>query len=176
MPPESDVETYVAARVEIENWRWAGVPIFLRTGKRLPYKATEIEIAFKDVPRSYFGETASAGLRPNTLTLCIQPEEEINFSFVAKVPGPAIDVKPVTMNFSYEGNFSAEPAEAYQRLIHDAMAGDATLFVRADSVERAWRIVQPALDNPPPLHRYDAGTWGPKEAEKLVDGIGWHLE
>jgi glucose-6-phosphate 1-dehydrogenase len=175
VPPESDVETYVAARVRIENWRWAGVPIFLRTGKRLPFKATEIEIAFKDVPRSYFGDTASAELRPNSLTLCIQPEEEITFSFVAKVPGPAISVKPVTMTFSYDGNFSAEPAEAYQRLIHDAMAGDATLFVRNDSVERAWRIVQPALDNPPPLHPYEAGTWGPKAAEELVDGYGWHL-
>ena len=142
----------------------------------LPFKATEIEIAFKDVPRSYFGDTASEGMRPNTLTLCIQPEEEINFSFVAKIPGPSITVKPVTMNFSYDGNFSAEPAEAYQRLIHDAMAGDATLFVRADSVERAWSIVQPALDNPPPLHPYEAGSWGPKAAEKLVDGAGWHLK
>jgi glucose-6-phosphate 1-dehydrogenase len=175
VPAESDVETYVAARVQIENWRWAGVPIFLRTGKRLPFKATEIEIAFKDVPRSYFGDVASEQLRPNTLNLCIQPEEEINFSFVAKVPGPAISVKPVTMTFSYEGNFSAEPAEAYQRLIHDAMAGDATLFVRADSVERAWRIVQPALDNPSPLHAYAAGTWGPRAAESLVKGYGWHL-
>ena len=175
VPPESDIETYVAARVRIENWRWAGVPIFLRTGKRLPVKATEIEIAFKDVPTSYFGDTASAELRPNSLTLQIQPEEAINFSFVAKVPGPAISVKPVTMTFNYDGNFSAEPAEAYQRLIHDAMAGDGTLFVRADSVERAWRIVQPALDNPSTLHPYEAGTWGPEAAEKLVAGYEWHL-
>jgi glucose-6-phosphate 1-dehydrogenase len=175
VPLESDIETYVAARVRIENWRWAGVPIFLRTGKRLPVKATEIEIAFKDVPTSYFGDTASAELRPNSLTLQIQPEEAINFSFVAKVPGPAISVKPVTMTFNYDGNFSAEPAEAYQRLIHDAMAGDGTLFVRADSVERAWRIVQPALDNPSTLHPYEAGTWGPEAAEKLVAGYEWHL-
>jgi glucose-6-phosphate 1-dehydrogenase len=176
VPPDSDVETYVAARVEIENWRWAGVPIFLRTGKRLPFKATEIEIAFKDVPRSYFGETAPEGLRPNSLKLCIQPEEEINFSFVAKVPGPSISVKPVTMTFNYDENFSAEPAEAYERLIHDAMAGDATLFVRADSVELAWRIVQPLLDNPAPLHPYPAATWGPEAAEALVAGYGWHLK
>jgi glucose-6-phosphate 1-dehydrogenase len=175
VPPESNVETYVAARVRIENWRWAGVPIFLRTGKRLPYKATEIEIAFKDVPRSYFGDSASTGLRPNSLTLSIQPEEEINFSFVAKVPGPAINVKPVTMNFSYDGNFSADSAEAYQRLIHDAMAGDATLFVRADSVERAWSIVQPVLDNPPPVQHYQAGSWGPTAADHLVAGYDWHL-
>ena len=175
--PDSNVETYVAARVHIENWRWAGVPIFLRTAKRLPFKATEIEIAFKDVPRSYFGDTASADLRPNTLKLSIQPEEEINFSFVAKVPGPAIRVKPVTMTFSYDDNFSAEPAEAYERLIHDAMAGDATLFVRSDSVERAWRVVQPALDSPPPLHPYEAGTWGPVKADALVTAHGgWHLK
>jgi glucose-6-phosphate 1-dehydrogenase len=176
VPANSDVETFVAARVAIENWRWAGVPIFLRTGKCLPYKATEIEIAFKDVPRSYFGSNIPAEMRPNNLRLCIQPEEEINLSFVAKVPGPAISVKPVTMTFSYEGNFSAEPAEAYERLISDAMTGDATLFVRADSVERAWSIVQPALDNPAPLRFYKAGTWGPKEAAGLVDGYGWHLE
>jgi glucose-6-phosphate 1-dehydrogenase len=176
VPAESNIETYVAARVQIENWRWAGVPIVLRTGKRLPYKATEIEIAFKNVPRSYFGDTATESLRPNTLQLSIQPEEEITFSFVAKIPGPSISVKPVAMNFSYEGNFSAEPAEAYQRLIHDAMSGDATLFVRADSVERAWRVVQPALDSPPPLHPYDAGTWGPKEADRLVAGLDWNLK
>jgi glucose-6-phosphate 1-dehydrogenase len=114
------------------------------------------------------------GLRPNSLNLSIAPKEEINFSFVAKVPGPSINVKPVTMTFKYEGNFSAEPAEAYQRLIHDAMAGDATLFVRSDSVERAWRIIQPALDDPPPLHPYAAGTWGPEAADALVAGYGWH--
>ncbi len=176
IPPESDVETYVAARVEIENWRWAGVPIFLRTGKRLPYKATQVEIAFKNVPRSYFGGTATAGLRPNTLQLSIQPEEQIDFSFMAKIPGPSIRVKPVTMNFGYDGNFSAEPAEAYQRLILDAMCGDASLFVRADSVERAWQVVQPTLDNPPPLHHYEAGTWGPKEADELVAGLDWNLK
>ncbi len=92
------------------------------------------------------------------------------------MPAPAIRVKPVTMNFSYDGNFSAEPAEAYQRLIHDAMLGDHTLFVRADSVERAWQIVQPILDNPPPLHPYAAGSWGPTESTELIAPLPWHLK
>jgi glucose-6-phosphate 1-dehydrogenase len=174
--PHSDIETFAAARVAIENWRWAGVPIYLRTGKRLPYRATEIEIAFKAVPRSYFEDTPVGHVSPNTLTMCIQPEEEITFSFLAKVPGQEINVKQVSMNFSYEAAFSAEPAEAYERLIRDAIEGDRTLFVRADSVERAWEIVQPVLDHPPPLGFYEAGTWGPSEADGLIAPLRWHLQ
>jgi glucose-6-phosphate 1-dehydrogenase len=173
--PDSDVETFTAIRVAIENWRWAGVPIYLRTGKRLPYRATEIEIAFKRVPRSYFEATPVEHVSANTLTLCIQPDEEITFSFLAKVPGQEINVKQVAMNFSYDSAFSAEPAEAYERLIRDAIEGDRTLFVRADSVERAWEIVQPALDSPPPLGFYQAGTWGPFESDELVSPLHWHL-
>jgi glucose-6-phosphate 1-dehydrogenase len=173
--PESDIETFVAARVEIANWRWAGVPIFLRTGKRLPSHATEIEIAFTDVPTPFFEATGVDLLQPNTLALCIQPDEEITFSFLAKVPGPEVRVAPVTMKFSYDAAFSAEPAEAYERLISEAIEGDQTLFVRADSVERAWRIVQPALDAPPPLRFYEAGTWGPPEADELIAPLRWHL-
>jgi glucose-6-phosphate 1-dehydrogenase len=172
---ESDVETYVAMRVAIENWRWAGVPIYLRTGKRLPLQATEIEIAFKDVPTAFFAASGIETLQPNTLALCIQPEEEITFSFLAKVPGPEISVKPVTMNFSYDSAFAAEPAEAYERLIRDAIEGDRTLFVRADSVELAWQIVQPALDTPPPLRLYEAGTWGPEAADEMIAPLRWHL-
>ena len=173
--PDSDVETFVAMRVAIENWRWAGVPIYLRAGKCLPLHATEIEIAFKDVPAPFFEATDVSELAPNTLTLCIQPEEEITFSFLAKVPGPEISVKPVTMNFSYDSSFAAEPAEAYERLIKDAIEGDRTLFVRADSVERAWQIVQPALDRPPPLRLYESGSWGPQESEELIAPLRWHL-
>jgi glucose-6-phosphate 1-dehydrogenase len=175
VPADSQMETYVATRIQIENWRWAGVPIFLRTGKRLPFKATEIEVAFKPVPTSYFADSGSGELRPNALIMRIQPEETITLGFIAKVPSPAIRVKPVSMKFTYEGNFSAEPAEAYQRLINDAMTGDHTLFVRSDSVEYAWRIVQPTLDEPPPLHKYAAGTWGPAEANRLVAPNPWHL-
>jgi glucose-6-phosphate 1-dehydrogenase len=173
--PDSDVETFVAMLVAIENWRWAGVPIYLRTGKRLPLQATEIEIAFKDVPTPFFEASGIEELQPNKLTLGIQPEEKITFSFLAKVPGPEISVKPVTMNFSYDSAFAAEPAEAYERLIRDAIEGDRTLFVRADSVERAWQIVQPALDRPPPLRFYEAGTWGPEESEALIAPLDWHL-
>ena len=173
--PHSEIETFAAAKIEIDNWRWAGVPIYLRTGKRLPYRSTEIEIAFKSVPRSYFGATAVDHVSPNTLTLCIQPEEEITFTFLAKVPGQEINVKQVSMNFNYESEFSGEPAEAYERLIRDAIEGDRTLFVRSDSVLRAWEIVQPALDNPPPLGFYPAGSWGPFEADELVSPLRWHL-
>jgi glucose-6-phosphate 1-dehydrogenase len=175
VPDDSDVETYVAARVYIDNWRWAGVPIYLRTGKRLPYKSTEIEIGFRDVPRSYFEGHFPHDMEPNSLRLSIQPEEEISFSLLAKVPGPSISVKPVTMSFSYENAFSAEPAEAYERLILDAMLGDPTLFVRADSVMRAWAIVQPVLEDPPAMHQYAAGTWGPVEADRLISPVQWHL-
>ncbi|HEU0075628.1 MAG TPA: glucose-6-phosphate dehydrogenase [Dehalococcoidia bacterium] len=173
--PHSEIETFAAAKIEIDNWRWAGVPIYLRTGKRLPYRSTEIEIAFKSVPRSYFGATAVDHVSPNTLTLCIQPEEEITFTFLAKVPGQEINVKQVSMNFNYESEFSGEPAEAYERLIRDAIEGDRTLFVRSDSVLRAWEIVQPALDSPPPLGFYPAGSWGPFEADELVSPLRWHL-
>ncbi len=175
VPADSNVETFTAIKVEIENWRWAGVPIYLRTGKRLPHRATEIEIAFKSVPRSYFEATPVEHVLPNTLTLNIQPEEEITFSFLAKVPGQEINVKPVAMNFSYDEAFSAEPAEAYERLIRDAIEGDRTLFVRSDSVERAWEIVQPVLDNPPPMSFYKAGSWGPFESDELVSPMRWHL-
>ena len=171
----SDIETFIALKVEIENWRWAGVPIYLRTGKRLPYRSTEIEIAFKTVPRSYFESTAVEHVSGNTLTLSIQPDEDITFTFLAKVPGQEINVQRVSMNFSYESTFSAEPAEAYERLIHDAIEGDRTLFVRSDSVIRAWEIVQPALDHPTPLGFYPAGSWGPFEADELISPLRWDL-
>ena len=176
VPDDSDIETFVAARVEIDNWRWAGVPIYLRTGKRMPHKTTEIEIGFQDVPRSYFGNAYPHDMEPNSLRLAIQPEEEISFSLLAKVPGPSISVKPVTMRFSYETSFSAEPAEAYERLILDAMLGDPSLFVRSDSVMRAWEIIQPVLDDPPALLDYRAGTWGPKEASELIAPDEWHVQ
>jgi glucose-6-phosphate 1-dehydrogenase len=173
--PNSDIETFAAARISIENWRWAGVPIYLRTGKRLPFRATEIEIAFKSVPRSYFEATPVEHVSPNTLTMCIQPDEQITLSFLAKVPGQEINVQQVSMNFSYDDAFSAEPAEAYERLIRDAIEGDRTLFVRSDSVERAWEIVQPVLDNPPPLRFYEPGSWGPSESDEIVSPLRWHL-
>lgn len=173
--PDSATETFFAARVEIDSWRWAGVPFYLRTGKRLPRRSTEVSIVFRDAPLPFFEGSGVQKLEPNHLTLRIQPEEGINFSFVAKQPGPEVRVQPVSMDFSYRDSFMTEPTEAYERLLHDAMDGDHTLFAREDSVERGWMAVQPALENPAPICAYPAGSWGPPEADKLIAPRTWHL-
>ena len=173
--PDSQTETFVALRLAIDNWRWAGVPIFLRTGKRLPRRATEVLIAFRDIPIRFFEGTGVEQLPANHLTISIQPDEEISFAFLAKVPGPEIRVKPVHMGFSYGESFMAQPAEAYERLLHAAMDGDHTLFARGDGVERAWTVVQPVLDAMPPVRPYPAGSWGPPEADELIAPRTWHL-
>ncbi|MCH8901523.1 MAG: glucose-6-phosphate dehydrogenase [Chloroflexi bacterium] len=173
--PDSQTETFVALRLAIDNWRWAGVPIFLRTGKRLPRRATEVLIAFRDIPIRFFEGTGVEQLPANHLTISIQPDEEISFAFLAKVPGPEIRVKPVHMGFSYGESFMAKPAEAYERLLHEAMDGDHTLFARGDGVERAWTVVQPVLDAMPPVRPYPAGSWGPPEADELIAPRTWHL-
>ncbi len=172
---DSDTDTFVALELQIDNWRWAGVPIYLRTGKRLPSRATEMEIAFKPTPIDYLPDDGQTFEHPNHLIYRIQPDESITFRFLAKEPGPAMEVKQIDMDFSYQKSFMVEPAEAYERLIHDVMHGDRTLFVREDAVERAWEIVQPIIDAPPPIHFYEAGTWGPKEADELVAPSLWHL-
>ena len=173
--PDSQTETFFAAQVEIDSWRWAGVPFYLRTGKRLRRRTTEVSIVFRDVPLCFFEETDAQDLRPNHLVLRIQPEEGITFTFLAKQPGPQVSVQQVGMDFSYRDSFMTEPAEAYERLLHDVMEGDHTLFAREDSVERAWKAVQPALDNPAPLCTYPAGSWGPPEADRLIAPRTWHL-
>ena len=170
--PGSDTETYVALELFIDNWRWAGVPVYLRTGKRLPYRATEMELAFRDVPIDYL-QGAAPLLHPNHLIYRIQPDEAIVFRLLTKVPGPAMEVEQTDMAFSYEG-FMTQPAEAYERLIHDVMKGDQTLFVREDAIERAWEIIEPVLLAPPPLLLYEAGSWGPEEAGGLVAPSRWH--
>jgi glucose-6-phosphate 1-dehydrogenase len=172
---DSATETFFAARLEIDSWRWASVPFFLRTGKRLPRRATEVAIAFRDPPLCFFEGTGVQQLRPDHLVLRIQPDEGITFTFLAKQPGPEISTRPVSMNFSYRDSFMTEPGEAYERLLHDAMAGDHTLFAREDGIERAWMVVQPALDNPAPLCMYPAGSWGPCEADELIAPHTWHL-
>jgi glucose-6-phosphate 1-dehydrogenase len=172
--PDSNTETYAALQLCIDNWRWAGVPIYLRTGKRLPRRTTEVTVSFKDVPICFFEGTGVEELPANHLTIGIQPDEQITFSFLSKIPGPEITVKPVRMNFSYGDSFMAQPAEAYERLLHDAMHGDRTLFARGDSVERAWAVVQPVLDDLPPVCAYPAGTWGPPEADTLIAPRRWH--
>ena len=171
---DSITETFAALRIYIDNWRWAGVPIYLRTGKRLPFRATELDIAFKQAPIPYMVATGTA-LHPNHLTHRIQPEEKITFQFLAKAPGAVLDARPVDMSFSYNDAFMVGPTEAYERLLHDVMRGDQTLFVREDAVERSWSIVQPVIDSPPPIRFYGAGTWGPDDAKGLVAPNQWHL-
>lgn len=177
--PASETETFVAARLEIDDWRWAGVPFYLRAGKRLPKRATEIAIQFKDVPQHLF-PTVGDEPEPNLLVIRIQPDEGILLRFAAKVPGLGVDVRPVNMDFAYGSAFTVESPDAYETLILDALLGDASLFTRADEVEAAWRIVDPIIDawiaGPEPvMPNYTAGTWGPDAADELLtrEGRRW---
>jgi glucose-6-phosphate 1-dehydrogenase len=177
--PESQTETYVAMRLRVDNWRWAGVPVYVRTGKRLPKRVTEVALQFHNVPHLPFAANKTRGLHPNALVMRIQPDEGITLRFGAKVPGQAFEVRDVLMDFSYGAAFIEEPPDAYERLLLDAMVGDPTLFIRTDEVEQAWRIVEPLLeawqDRDAPLARYEAGTWGPREADELLvrEGRQW---
>ena len=177
--PESETETYVAARFEVDDWRWSGVPFYLRTGKRLPKRASEIAIQFKEVPHRLFRESSSEP-DPNLLAIRIQPDEGIMLRFGAKVPGLGIDVRSVTMDFTYGSAFTVDSPDAYETLILDALLGDASLFTRADEVEGAWARVTPIIeawaDQPEPdFPNYESGSWGPKEADDLLarEGRSW---
>jgi glucose-6-phosphate 1-dehydrogenase len=177
--PDSAVETYVAMKLFVDNWRWGGVPFYLRAGKALPRRVTEIAIQFKRAPHALFRGSAF-GDTPNVLSIRIQPDEGIALKFFSKVPGPTMDVLPVPMEFRYGTSFGAEPPEAYERLILDCMLGDSTLFTRGDEVEASWtwidRIEQAwRKAPPPPFPNYAAGTWGPDEADRLLeaDGQAW---
>jgi glucose-6-phosphate 1-dehydrogenase len=174
--PHSQTETYVAMRLKVDNWRWAGVPFYVRTGKYLPKRVTEVAMEFNRVPHLPFAMSQAEGLDPDALVLRIQPDEGITLRFGAKVPGQAFRVRSVSMDFFYGAAFLEETPEAYERLLLDALLGDPTLFIRADEVAQAWRIVQPVLDGfeegDLPLARYEAGTWGPPEADHLLDRDG----
>jgi glucose-6-phosphate 1-dehydrogenase len=177
--PESETETFVAARLIIDDWRWAGVPFYVRTGKRMPKRATEIAIRFREVPHRLFRD-AGADPDPNLLAIRIQPDEGIMLRFGAKVPGLGLDVRSVTMDFTYGSAFTVDSPDAYETLILDALQGDASLFTRADEVEEAWGIVDPiieawAADDAPAFPDYDAGSWGPPDADQLLvrDGRRW---
>jgi glucose-6-phosphate 1-dehydrogenase len=179
VPPDSRTETFVAMKLLIDNWRWADVPFYLRTGKRLPGRSTNIVIQFRRAPFVLFRDTPVENLMPNQLVLHIQPEEGISLRFAAKVPGPAMRLGAVDMNFEYSDYFGSQPSTGYERLLHDCMIGDATLFQRADMVEAGWCVVSPVLDvwkALPPRHfpNYASGTWGPKEAEDLLERDGRH--
>ena len=178
--PDSAVETYVAMRVQVDNWRWAGVPFYLRTGKRLTKRSTEIAIRFKRAPYALFRETPVEELDADWLILKIQPEEGIRLRFNAKRPGPAMALESVAMNFQYKDYFRQAPAVGYETLIYDCLIGDATLFQRADQVEAAWALVEPVLEgwaNTAPRHfpNYAAGSEGPSAANDLLarDGRSW---
>ena len=166
--PASETETYVAARVWIDNWRWEGVPFYLRHGKKLPERNTEITVVFRDAPKFLFDDIGIEHLPPDHLTIRVQPNEGISLAFQAKVPGPGYELQTVRMDFDYDRSFDNAPAEAYERLIHDAMDGDHTLFTRADGVERSWQIVEPMLADPGPVHVYTQGSWGPAAADRLI--------
>jgi glucose-6-phosphate 1-dehydrogenase len=169
--PDSKTETYVALKILIDNWRWAGVPFYLRTGKRLQKRVTEIAIQFKKPPASMFKKTESHDLSPNLLLLHIQPEEGISLKFGAKVPGPMVRIGDVDMRFLYKDYFGLKLGTGYETLLYDCMQGDATLYQRADMVESAWKVVQPILDQwqkDNDLYYYLAGSSGPKEACVLL--------
>jgi glucose-6-phosphate 1-dehydrogenase len=178
--PNSTTETFVAIKAFVDNWRWAGVPFYLRTGKRLPKRASEIAVQFKAVPQVLFNQNPGAPLQPNVLALRIQPDEGLSLKITTKRPGPKLHIWPVLMDFRYDTTYGEVSPEAYERLLLDVMAGDATLFMRRDSVEAGWKWVDHILDTWAHagtrwLPEYPAGTWGPLEAEKLIqsDGREW---
>lgn len=178
--PESPVETYVAMKLMIENWRWAGVPFYVRTGKRLARRKSQIAIRFKEAPCALFRGTSVQSPAPNWLLLRIQPEEGIAMEFGTKIPGPTLRLGDVRMDFKYGDYFGTAPATGYETLIYDVMIGDATLFQRADNIEEGWKVVQPLLDSwahekPATFPNYKAGSQGPEEADQLLarDGRAW---
>ncbi|MBI4588905.1 MAG: glucose-6-phosphate dehydrogenase [Candidatus Rokubacteria bacterium] len=175
---DSATETFVALKLSVDNWRWAGVPFYLRTGKRLPRRASEIAIQFLGTPHLLFRRPDLADrLEPNLLVLRIQPDEGSALTFQAKLPGPEINLRSVTMDFRYGTSFGDEPPEAYERLLLDAIHGDATLYARGDWVDVAWQVLTPVLEAwsagpAPKFPNYEAGTWGPPEADAFIEGDG----
>jgi glucose-6-phosphate 1-dehydrogenase len=179
VPEDSRTDTFVAMRVEVDNWRWAGTPFYLRCGKRLPRRVTEIAVRFRPVPHLPFARSDLGEVEPNEMVLSVQPDEGASLRLVAKVPGQSMNVRPVQMEFKYGTSFLGDSPEAYERLLHDALLGDATLFTRADEVEEEWRIIEPILERwesdpqEPPI--FEAGSQGPAEADHLlaIRGRAW---
>jgi glucose-6-phosphate 1-dehydrogenase len=175
--PQSTVETFVAMRLLIDNWRWSGVPFYLRSGKNLPLTASEVRVQFRSPPQVLFAAQCGPRLDANAITLRLQPHEGISLRFNGKVPGASMQIRPVRMHFSYDSEFGAYTPEAYERLLLEAMTGDPTLFIRRDEVETSWNIVDPirraweghALQ---PGEFYPAGSWGPESANTLLSRQG----
>jgi glucose-6-phosphate 1-dehydrogenase len=180
IPADSTTETFVAWKIHVDNWRWADTPFYIRTGKRLPRKTTEVALYYRQPPHSPFSEQGAPLPEPNVLVIRIQPEEGVTLRFGAKVPVPGVHIRPVSMDFLYGSSFTQTSPDAYERLILDAMLGDATLFPRYDEVEEAWEIVTPIQEwfgkDEPSFPNYAAGTWGPEAAHDLItrDGRRWH--
>ena len=179
---DSATETFVAFKAHVDNWRWAGVPFYLRTGKCLPRRCTEISVHFQDVPKVLFNRPPTGPLAPNVLTIRVQPDDGMSLEFQVKAPGPAMTINPLKMDFSYAESFGSASPDAYERLLLDAAVGDATLFTRSDEVESAWQFVTPVIEGCSEtgcatLAWYEAGTWGPKQADELIeaDARHWHL-
>jgi glucose-6-phosphate 1-dehydrogenase len=173
----SKTETFAALKLFVDNWRWQGVPFYLRTGKRLPRQFSEVVLHFRAVPHRSFPTESSHDWHPSRLILSIQPEEGIMLEFQAKYPGPQMLLRPVDMRFSYQDSFAVPSPDAYETLLLDVMKNDATLFMRADQVEAAWRVVMPVLDawaesNPRNFPNYPAGSWGPRAADELLARAG----
>jgi glucose-6-phosphate 1-dehydrogenase len=175
--PDSTTETYAALRLQIDNWRWAGVPFYLQTGKRLARRVSEVVIRFHRTPHMIF-RRGDINVDPNLLVIRVQPDEGISLIVEAKEPGPDLKISPVTLDFKYHEVFGGEPPEAYERLLLDAIHGDPTLYSRGDWIEQAWRLTQPILDHwataPGPLPQYEAGSWGPTEADAFIARDGGH--
>ncbi|MDP9223483.1 MAG: glucose-6-phosphate dehydrogenase [Actinomycetota bacterium] len=172
---DSQTETFAAARVSIDNWRWSGIPFYLRTGKRMAEKRWAVTLAFREPPKQMFREVRVQGRSRNHMTMEMGSNEGISVSFLAKIPGPSIELGPAHMDFRYAGSFGSELIEAYERLIHDALIGDRTLFTRCDGVERVWELVEKVVEHPPSVHAYPQGSWGPEAADELIAPSQWHL-
>ena len=176
--PQARTDTYAAVNVWVDNWRWSGVPFYIRSGKRMPKRVTDIAVFFKQPPLNLFGDQS---LRPNMLIVRIQPEEGISLRFLSKQPGPGMQLRPVSMDFNYGSSFGMRTPTAYETLLVDAMIGDATLYTRQDMVEASWRAVQPILEHwqtaPFEFPNYAAGTWGPKESDDMLarNGHVWRI-
>jgi glucose-6-phosphate 1-dehydrogenase len=180
VPPDSETETFVALKLGIDSWRWAGVPFYIRTGKALPSRVTEIAVQFRRAPLALFSRAGVSQVDPNVLAIRVQPDEGILLRFGAKVPGQGLQIRTVNMDFRYGSSFAVDSPDAYETLLVDAMVGDNSLFTRDDEVERAWEILDPVLrawadGKGGPLHFYGAGSWGPPVADELLerDGRAW---
>ncbi|HEX9891420.1 MAG TPA: glucose-6-phosphate dehydrogenase [Actinomycetota bacterium] len=173
--PDSRVNTFVAMRVEIDNWRWAGVPFFLRTGKRLARKQAEATVVFKEVPHLIFEQLGMGPVDPNRLSIRFQPDEGLSMAFTVQKPGLGLQLEPASLDFDYGTAFDTPLVEAYELLLLEAMRGDPTLFTRSEGVERAWEVLQPLLEDLPDVHTYERGSWGPQAADELIAPRRWWM-